>query len=123
MPDYDLYIKPTHALPGFDYNREGNCRIFGNSRPDNIDGIYLQGLEYLKELASEQIPIYFTFDFDYFNTSTQKYIHGILSLLEKQPEKGSVTWIYIDIDEDALDMGKLYRDMFRSLKIKLRSKK
>jgi hypothetical protein len=123
MPDIDLYIPCTRSLPGFDYNREGNCRIFGYSRPDNIDGIYLQGLEYLKELAAEQIPIYFTFDFDYFNTSTQKYIHSILSFLEKQIEKGDVIWIYIDIDEDAKKMGELYRDMFRSLKIKLRSKK
>ena len=33
----DLYIEKTYSLPGFDYKIDGNCRIFGNSRPENIE--------------------------------------------------------------------------------------
>jgi hypothetical protein len=122
----DLYIEKTYSLPGFDYKLDGNCRIFGNSRPENIEeknDIYDLGMKFLEQLIKDRISINFTFEFDYFNTSTQKYIYNILFLLEKQEKKGSVNWIYLDIDEDILEMGNQYKQMFKSLKIKTKKKK
>jgi hypothetical protein len=122
----DLFIEKTYSLPGFDYKKNGQCRIFGNSRPENVEeigGIYEIGMKFLEKLTSMGILIDFTFEFDYFNTSTQKYIYNILFLLESQPVKGSVTWIYFTIDEDMEEMGTQYKDMFKKLKIKLKRKK
>jgi len=117
----DLKLYRTAKTPEIDFRSNGICVISGNSVPEDLDYIYLQAENYLKELIKKGIQINFTFDFDYYNTLSQRYIFNILELLSLAKIK-SITWNYIDIDEDMLEMGEQYQEMFPKLKIKLKKK-
>lgn len=119
----DLYIEKTGSTPLIDFKLNGNCLISGNSRPDEVDNLYHEAIEFIKLLNNNKIIINFIFDFDYFNTFTQRYIYEILDIISKAKKTGSVEWKYILIDEDIKEMGQLYRSMFPKLNIKLKQKK
>jgi hypothetical protein len=114
----DHVSKGTPSLPSILFKKDGNCIISGNSRPDSIDGIYNDAKYYLSELITEGIKINFTFDFDFFNTTTQRYIYTLLQELDKQKEPGKVIWKHFD-DEDSHDLAEMFSLMFPRLKIDL----
>jgi len=116
----DNYIvKGTHAIPSIDFRKDGICTISGYSRPEDLDGIYKDAKEFITELVRNNVKINFTFNFEYFNTTTQRYIYDLLRELNSQNKIGEVIWKYPDDDEDMEDMGKMYKSMYPRLKIKL----
>lgn len=119
----NFFVEKTGNTPEVLFKTDGECIISGNSLPETLDDFYLAAKKYLRNLISKEIVINFTFDYDYFNTSTQRYNYEILEELDKAKIKGVTIWRYIDIDEDAEDMGNIYKAAFPELKIKLKSKK
>jgi hypothetical protein len=114
----DHIVIGTKSIPSIVFKKDGNCIISGYSRPDTIDGIYDDAKAYLRDLISEGIIINFTFDFEFFNTTTQRYIYILLQELDKQKEPGKVIWRHFE-DEDGHDMGEMFSLMFPRLKIDL----
>lgn len=93
----------------------------GDSRPENVQKFYLPVMEwldnydkyiyYLKDLNGNiSFEITCNFKFEYFNSSSAKYIMDMLICLGKTAKKYAlklnVNWHYDSIDEDMLDAGK-----------------
>lgn len=93
----------------------------GDSRPENVQKFYLPVMEwldnydkyiyYLKDLNGNiSFEINCNFKFEYFNSSSAKYIMDMLIYIGKITKthhlKLKVNWFYDSIDEDMLDAGK-----------------
>ena len=89
----------------------------GESRPENVRNFYMPVLEWLEKFAtgfSEQdpsnrtVPREFQFNFEYFNSTSAKYILDIFKILSKIHLQGisiQVKWLYEADDEDMLEVG------------------
>lgn len=120
--DKVLHISKSPSTPEIHFKADGTCSITGDSRPEFLDGIYVQVNNYIKKLIEKGIPIFFTFEFNYYNTLAQRYVYDLLTLLSTQKIFGTVVWIYASNDEDVEEMGHTYKFLFPKLKIKLKEK-
>jgi hypothetical protein len=92
------------------------CLISGESRPPDVREFYNQILQWLEEFSSLLIksdnkkdPVDFNFDFEYFNSSSGKFILDICKVLAGLRTKGFniiVKWHYEKEDGDMLEVGK-----------------
>ncbi|RPI45258.1 MAG: DUF1987 domain-containing protein, partial [Bacteroidetes bacterium] len=85
----------------------------GESRPEDVRDFYMPVLEWLESYARE-LPakggkdLDFHFNFEYFNSTSAKYILDIFKILNEIHTKGSkvsVKWHYEEDDEDMLEVG------------------
>lgn len=112
-----LIIEPTNNSPSVILDPESNAFEFsGESRPENVRKFYLPILEWLEKFASEQknastrLPrLSVQFDFEYFNSTSAKYILDIFKALNVLNDVGIeilVKWFYEEDDEDMLEVGQ-----------------
>jgi len=118
-----LIIPKSAGKPGATLFTNGDCYLYGDSRSEELDEFYTRISNFIKNLVTDKIPVNFIFYFSYFNTITQRYIYDLFFILDAQEVKGSVIWYYDEDDETILEMGSAYKDMFPSLKMKLKEKK
>jgi len=122
----ELIIEPTSNSPEvlFEPNKS-RFEISGESRPENASVFYRPILDWIKELEvflteeAGQIksPFAFNFNFDYFNSTSAKFILDFCKQLGKLHSQGNeiiVRWHYEEDDEDMLEVG---REMSRMAKI------
>jgi len=95
-----------------------NFEFSGESRPENVKSFYMPVLEWLESYAGELsagdsgnggIPLEFHFNFEYFNSTSAKFILDIfktLSRLNTEGQQVGVKWHYEEDDEDMLEVGK-----------------
>lgn len=103
-PD-DKTLPSVNLDPG-----NGIFRIQGRSTPENPAKFFQPVFDFftaykLDPCKKNELHIYL----EYFNTSTSKCLFDILSVfseIKNQGKEVSVTWYYIENDEDLLDMGK-----------------
>jgi len=119
----NLIISKSADKPGVTFLATGNCHLYGDSRPEELDDFYFSIKNYIRSLVEKRIPIHFVFHFTYFNTLAQRYLYDLLTIMDSQPIKGSVIWEYDNDDENIEELGDQFKDMFPKLKIKLREKK
>jgi len=112
-----LIIEPTNNSPSVILDPESNTFEFsGESRPENVRKFYLPILEWLEKFASEQkgsssrlASLAVQFDFEYFNSTSAKYILDIFKALSVLNDMGIeilVKWLYEEDDEDMLEVGQ-----------------
>ena len=81
----------------------------GESRPENVRNFYMPILEWLEKFGSEVSgACTFRFNFEYFNSTSAKYILDIFKVLHSIQEAGSdihVKWHYEEDDEDMYEVG------------------
>jgi len=113
-----LTIEPTLNSPRVLLDPENNQFEFsGESRPENVRNFYMPVLEWLEKYASEVLengfpkgaasPV-FNFYFEYFNSTSAKYILDIFKTLGKIDPHGKdllIKWSYEEDDEDMLEVG------------------
>jgi hypothetical protein len=109
-----LIIAPTLNSPGITLDPENRRFEFtGESRPEDVRDFYMPVLEWLESYARE-LPansgkeLDFHFNFEYFNSTSAKYILDIFKILNEIHSKGSkvqVKWHYEEDDEDMLEVG------------------
>lgn len=110
-----LQIASTDETPKVLLDAEtGIFEFVGNSYPENSTKFYTPILEWLKQFIEEDTNASVTvdFNFDYFNTSSAKYILEILRLIQDHYEKGNdskVRWFYFEDDTDMLENGEDYQ--------------
>jgi hypothetical protein len=111
-----VYIEETEDTPKviLDPN-EHTFRFEGNSYPENSAKFYGPLIEWLNDFVeqSELASATFDFNFDYFNTSSAKYILEILRLIEDFKDHGReclIRWHYFEDDTDMLEAGEDYKD-------------
>ena len=114
-----LIIEPTLNTPSVDLDPQKNQFHFsGESRPENVRNFYLPVLEWLEtysvEVASEDsvgksVNREFHFNFEYFNSTSAKYILDLFKILGNLNTNGvslGVFWHYEEDDEDMLEVGQ-----------------
>ena len=112
-----LIIERTSSSPGVILDhKKGIFEISGESRPDDFVGFYGEILkwldDYIKYLARQKAgkdPVIFNFSFEYFNSSSAKYIIDIFKSLAGMRSGGHnlmVKWHYREDDEDILEAGQ-----------------
>ena len=111
-----LMLAPTLNSPGVNLDPSLNKFEFsGESRPENVRNFYLPILEWLENYAGEvsgkggDVPLEFSFNFEYFNSTSAKYILDIFKILNGINESGcpvKVSWHYEEDDEDMYEVGQ-----------------
>lgn len=120
-----LIIEKTINSPSVTFDPDKNIfEISGESRPHDVPGFYEVLLKWLDEYSlqlnisnTDQEPIIFNFDFEYFNSSSAKYILDFCKKLTKIQLAGnniSIQWHY---EEDDMDMLEAGREMSRIAKL------
>ncbi len=110
-----LIIEATDDTPMVRLDPESNNFEFvGNSYPENSSKFYTPVLDYIKDFikAAPVKEAVFSFNFDYFNTSSAKYILEILRLVEDYHKTGhscKIKWYYFEEDTDMLEAGEDYQ--------------
>ncbi len=108
-----LFIEATDISPKVDFNTETNVFVLeGESRPENVRKFYDPLIEWLENYNNTALGghnLTFEFRFDYFNSSSAKFIMDILKILEKIKSKNiniNIKWYYDEDDEDMLETGE-----------------
>jgi hypothetical protein len=122
-----LTIIGTPHTPAVDFDPDNNYFIIsGRSTSQDSDIQYLPIVRYLeiykKELDqinkiqknSDGQTITFRFKFEYFNTQAIRYLHTIMKHIEdiSQTNQVSVIWESERFDEDNIEMGEEFEELF-----------
>jgi len=106
---------------------EKKFEFSGESRPENVRNFYLPVLEWLEKYTGKQSDLEepertpaldCLFNFEYFNSTSAKYILDIFKSLNALHSLGidlDIKWFYEEDDEDMLEVGE---EMSRMSKLK-----
>jgi hypothetical protein len=120
-----LIIEQTASSPRVILDPDRNIfEIAGESRPPDVTGFYNEILQWIEEYSiylgkaqPVKSPVIFNLDFEYFNSSSAKYILDFCKQIGTVRSKGkdvAVKWHYEKNDMDMLEVG---REMSRMAKI------
>ncbi len=112
-----LIVQPTSSSPRVILDAERNIfELSGESRPPDVATFYLDILRWFDEYAvflckqqEMKDPLNIKFDFEYFNSSSAKYILDLCKQIASVRAKGInmvVNWHYEKDDTDMLEAGK-----------------
>lgn len=114
-----LIIEPSANSPRIVLDPDArNFEFSGESRPENVRKFYLPILEWLEAYIAEQNKLedgkrtsglVCQFNFEYFNSTSAKYILDIFKSLNTINALGislEIKWLYEQDDEDMLEVGQ-----------------
>jgi hypothetical protein len=112
----ELKIEGTSATPQISLDKHlGRFELKGKSFPEESRSFYAPLFSWLEEYAkSPNENTLFEFKMEYFNSSSSLIILEILNLLDSIHKSGkevTISWSYLDIDEDMLEAGEEYADL------------
>jgi len=112
-------IEPTANSPRIVLDPEkGTFEFSGESRPENVRKFYLPVLEWLEAYTGSlealqddqrKFDLQCQFNFEYFNSTSAKYILDIFKSLNAINALGvglDIKWLYEEDDEDMLEVGQ-----------------
>lgn len=110
-----LYIAETDETPEVRLALDSSLSVIrGRSLPENAFDFYQPVLEWVKEYAlTVDVPLSLELHFDYFNSSSGRYLFEILHVLEQSKYKELYRIIWISEKEDDLMIEK--GEEFKSL--------
>lgn len=113
----NLYLKGTEETPEIVFDRnKPEFRVTGKSYMEDATAHYTRVVDWLEEYSKN--PNNFTifkFELEYVNTASSKIVHDILNVLDNMYLNGSeviVEWHYYEEDEDMLELGKEYEEIY-----------
>jgi hypothetical protein len=93
----------------------GKIFIMGRSIPENPGVFYRPVLDWVSMYTQDYlVKTKIEFGFEYINTSSTKWIYGLLKELAQMKDltkNGSVTWYYEQGDEDMCELGYILRSL------------
>ncbi len=112
-----LFIEQTTNSPKVNFDPEKNIfEISGESRPHDVVGFYTEIMNWFDDYSSHirssqdvREPAVFNLDFEYFNSSSAKYILDFCKQIAAVRSKGenvTVKWHHEADDLDMLEVGK-----------------
>lgn len=120
-------VEMTENTPGVELDaNEHELTFEGDSRPEDVQKFYTpiikwlddytNHLYFLKDKFSSEILINCSFKFEYFNSSSAKYVLDIMNKLssinkESNKIKLKINWNFDEMDEDMFEAGKEFEDM------------
>ena len=122
-----IKIERTNTTPSVLFDFDNNqYEIKGCSRPEDVVAFYGQLIDWLTDIKQNindelkaktaKNPMIFKLCYDYFNSSSAKYILDIVLLINKLFESGlqvASEWQYKKEDEDMLETGKEFTDLIK----------
>ena len=126
-----LIIEPTEFTPRVILDPTRNIFEFsGESRPENTSKFFVPILQWLeqyqnvlyweKDKFGQGATRLFVFKFEYFNSTSAKFIMDILILLDKMAQDGydvKVKWYFDKRDEDMKESGEEFAKLLKKLPI------
>ncbi len=111
-----LIISEGESTPKIILDKEKNkFEISGISLPEDVFEFYAPVFKWIEEYVQKpNQKTELTIKFNYFNTSSSKIILEILNKLEELKKKGfdvTISWYYLEMDEDMLSTGKEFESM------------
>jgi hypothetical protein len=119
----NLFLDSTENTPKINLDSSAHLLEFkGESRPEEVQNFYVPVLKWLNEYTdelkstSDSIALECNFKFEYFNSSSAKYVMDIVKKMyfinnDCSHVTLSINWYYDEMDEDMLDTGKEFEDM------------
>jgi len=115
-----LIIKETTATPKIHFDITNNIfELKGCSRPEDVRDFYHPIIHWLEQLKDsidtaliekhKESPVTFKFKFDYFNSSSAKFILDVLVLINQMHHKNlfvRIDWYYDENDDDMKEVGE-----------------
>lgn len=121
-----LELASTGNTPSVTLNHQLHLLEFaGDSRPEDVQKFYTPIISWIEDYSNyvyfltdsqnEEINITCNFKFEYFNSSSAKYVMDIIVKLGKIAEfdKANITlnWYFDELDEDMKESGEEFEDM------------
>lgn len=117
-PMEPLIIIGTNEIPTIILDKDkGIFELTGQSIPEEAISFYTPVIEWFEEYAHEPLPkTIFRIQLEYCNSSSSKAVVDILEVLEEMKLAGKdveVHWLYMEDDDDLLDMGKEFQSILK----------
>ncbi len=120
-----INISETSTSPNVNFDFEKNIfEISGCSRPEDVVDFYAPIIDWILELKRsltdslkkerEDNPLIFRLNYDYFNSSSAKYILDLVLQINSLYKAGlnvRIDWCYKKEDEDMLETGQEFTDI------------
>lgn len=112
----ELIIEGTSSTPHIYLDKNsGKFEIKGKSFPEESRVFYAPVFDWLGEYSKNpNEETFFEFKMEYFNSSSSLIILEILNFLDsvhKTGKKVTVSWSYLQIDDDMLEAGEEYAEL------------
>lgn len=119
-----LIVNSTSNSPKVHFDpEEKRFEISGESRPPNVPAFYDEIIGWVNDFTKDlsvsgenRGPVEFNLDFNYFNSSSAKYILDFckkIATLRANGENATIRWHYESDDLDMLEVGKEMSRMAR----------
>jgi hypothetical protein len=119
-------VEATENTPLVELNHINHSLLFkGDARPENVQSFfspvinwledYGKHLYFLQDLNNANIDVECNFKFEYFNSSSAKYIMDIITTLSgfKTGVNLKINWHYEEMDEDMQEAGEEFEEMMK----------
>jgi hypothetical protein len=108
----NLLIEGTDTLPNVEMDIKGRIKIEGRALPEDAIRFFKPILTWVSEYSGEMFDI--NVILEYFNTSVSKQLHNFFKILNNKPENIniSVIWHYEEGDDEMLESGEIYEELF-----------
>lgn len=105
-----LFVEATDYLPLIDFDLDGRLKLEGKSIPEDAAKIYNPLIEFIDELATENVV--FDINLIYFNTATSKKLMEMLRHLDANNKVGHIliNWHFEEGDEDSVEMAEIFEE-------------
>ncbi len=109
-----LTIEKTNNTPYIDFDPEkGIFNIEGRSIPEDPGKFYNDLYKWLNDYFTDpKKKTYLHIKLEYLNSSSSKYITGLLHIMERNHTEGKdaeINWHYEEDDETIMEMGEHYK--------------
>jgi hypothetical protein len=109
-----IYVEGSLKLPEINFNYEkGLIELKGRSTPENTDDIYQPLIDWVKSyVKTPQTNTIINIHFEYFNSSSAKYLTRLLEQLRILKENGysfEINWFYED--EELMESGRDFSEI------------
>ena len=113
----NLFLKGTEETPEIVFDKDKpEFRVTGKSYMEDATSHYAKVIGWLKTYSEKPNAITnFKFELEYVNTSSSKIVHDILNVLDNMhldEHKVLVEWHYYEEDEDMLEMGQEFKEIY-----------
>ena len=112
----NLQIEGTTTLPNVKMSTEGKIKLEGRALPEDAIRFFKPILTWLSEFHGPEIIV--DINLEYFNTSVSKQLHDFFTILNEKPQecKIQLTWFYEEGDDEMLESGEIYEELFPRIK-------
>lgn len=113
-----LIIEGTDTLPNVEMYSNGNIKIEGRALPEDAVRFFHPIIIWINEFSGDNMHV--DVNLEYFNTSVSKQLHDFFGILNSKPEhiSISVVWHYEEGDDEMLESGEIYNELFPRFKFK-----